>query len=82
MIGCEDASPQIFRLLHAHEIILEESHAMAREAAKNGDDGTNDMIVSDIIRTNEQQVWFLLMHVADAAKSEPALARCHCAPAV
>jgi len=74
--GCEDSSTQIFRLLHAHEIILEESRAMAREAAKNGDDGTNDLIVSDVIRTNELQAWFLYMHVADATRSDPALTRC------
>lgn len=62
--GREDPSTQISRLLHAHEVILEESRAMAREATKHGDDGTNDLIVSDIIRTNEMQVWFLFMHVA------------------
>jgi starvation-inducible DNA-binding protein len=62
--GREDPSTQISRLLHAHEIILEESRAMAREASKNGDDGTNDLIVSDVIRTNEMQVWFLYMHIA------------------
>jgi len=37
---------------------------MAREASKHGDDGTNDLIVSDVIRTNEMQVWFLFMHIA------------------
>ena len=61
--GREDPTTQISRLLHAHEIILEESRAMAREASKHGDDGTNDLIVSDVIRTNEQQVWFLFMHI-------------------
>ena len=40
------------------------------------------MKASTIIRTNEQQVWFHLMHVADAAKSEPALARCQSATVV
>ena len=62
--GREDPSAQIARLLHAHEIILEESRAMAREASQHGDDGTNDLIVSDVIRTNEMQVWFLFMHIA------------------
>ena len=62
--GREDPSTQISRLLHAHEIILAESHAMAREASKHGDDGTNDLIVSDVIRTNETEVWFLFMHLA------------------
>jgi starvation-inducible DNA-binding protein len=38
---------------------------MARQAANDGDDGTNDMIVSDVIRRNELQVWFVAEHVVD-----------------
>jgi starvation-inducible DNA-binding protein len=57
---------QISRLLHAHEIVLKESRAMARRAADAGDDGTNDMLVSDVIRRNELQVWFLAEHLVDA----------------
>jgi len=38
---------------------------MARQAAENGDDGTNDLIVSDVIRTNELQVWFVAEHLVD-----------------
>lgn len=38
---------------------------MARQAAEGGDDGTNDLIVSDVIRTNELQVWFLSEHLVD-----------------
>jgi DNA-binding ferritin-like protein len=41
---------QISRLSHAHEIVLEESRTMARLAAERGDDGANDLIVSDVIR--------------------------------
>jgi len=62
--GREDPVTQITRLLHAHEIILQEAHTMGRDADAHGDDGTNDLIVSDIIRTNELQVWFLVMHTA------------------
>jgi starvation-inducible DNA-binding protein len=64
--GRETAEAQIERLLDAHEMVLEEARAMARDAAKFGDDGTNDLIVSDVIRTNEMQVWFLAEHVAGA----------------
>jgi starvation-inducible DNA-binding protein len=39
---------------------------MGRRAADGGDDGTNDLIVSDIIRTNEAQVWFISQHVVNA----------------
>jgi starvation-inducible DNA-binding protein len=62
--GREDAATQIGRLLNAHEIVLEECRAMARDAAKIGDDGTNDTIVSDAIRLNELQAWFLYEHIA------------------
>ena len=39
---------------------------MARRAGEGGDDGTNDLIVSDIIRRNEQQVWFVAEHVVNS----------------
>lgn len=63
--GREEVPVQISRLLHAHEIILKEARTMARLAADKGDDGTNDMLVSNIIRVNELQVWFLAEHVVD-----------------
>ncbi len=63
--GREGAPIQIARLLHAHEIVIKEARAMARRAAENGDDGTNDLLVSDVIRQNEQQAWFLAEHVID-----------------
>jgi starvation-inducible DNA-binding protein len=61
----EEAPVQISRLLEAHEIILEESRAFAREATEAGDDGTNDLLVSDVVRTNELQAWFVSEHVVD-----------------
>ena len=64
--GREAAPQQISRLLHAHEIVIKEARTMARLAADGGDDGTNDLLVSDVIRRNELQVWFLSQHVVDA----------------
>ncbi|HVA57360.1 MAG: DNA starvation/stationary phase protection protein [Gemmatimonadaceae bacterium] len=64
--GRETAEAQIQRLLHAHEVVLEAARATARDAAKAGDDGTNDLVVSGVIRTNELQVWFLAEHVTSA----------------
>jgi starvation-inducible DNA-binding protein len=61
--GREEVPVQISRLLHAHEIVLKEARAMARVAAESGDDGTNDLLVSDVIRGNELQVWFVAEHV-------------------
>jgi starvation-inducible DNA-binding protein len=63
--GREEAPVQISRLLEAHELILKEARAMAKQASEAGDDGTNDLLVSDVIRTNELQVWFLAEHLVD-----------------
>jgi starvation-inducible DNA-binding protein len=63
--GREEVPVQISRLLQAHEIILKEARAMARKAADEGDDGTNDLLVSNVIRTNEMHVWFVAEHVVD-----------------
>jgi starvation-inducible DNA-binding protein len=63
--GREEVPVQLSRLLHAHEIVLKEARAMARKAAEEGDDGTNDLLVSDVIRTNEMQVWFVAEHLVD-----------------
>lgn len=61
--GREDTATQLARLLQAHEAVLLEARAMARDSAAAGDVGTNDLIVSDVIRTNEAQVWFLAEHL-------------------
>jgi starvation-inducible DNA-binding protein len=63
--GREEVPVQVSRLLHAHEIVLKEARAMARRAADAGDDGTNDLIVSEVIRRNELQVWFVAQHVVN-----------------
>jgi starvation-inducible DNA-binding protein len=63
--GREEVAAQISRLLHAHEIVLKETRAMARKAAESGDDGTNDLLVSDVVRRNELQAWFIAEHLVD-----------------
>jgi starvation-inducible DNA-binding protein len=63
--GREEVPVQLSRLLEAHELILKEARQMARQAAESGDDGTNDLLISDVIRTNEFQVWFLAEHLVD-----------------
>ena len=64
--GRESVPVQISRLLHAHELIIREARSMARIADEKGDDGTNDLLVSDVVRTNELQSWFIAEHVVDA----------------
>src|SRR4051794_32352474 len=51
--GAEPPPVQISRLLEAHEIIIKQVRATAKQASENGDDGTNDLLVSDVLRTNE-----------------------------
>ena len=62
--GREDVPSNIQRLLEAHRKCLAYMRPAASEAADYGDDGTNDLIVSDLIRTHEPQVWFLAEHMA------------------
>jgi len=63
--GREEVPVQISRLLEAHEHILIASRALARKATELGDDGTNDLLLSEVVRPNEAQVWFLSEHVVD-----------------
>lgn len=63
--GREEVPVQLSRLLDAHEHILVEARAAAKKAAERGDDGTNDILVSEVIRANEMHVWFLSEHLVD-----------------
>jgi starvation-inducible DNA-binding protein len=63
--GREEVSVQLSRLIDAHQIIIQQSRPLARRAAELGDDGTNDLVVSDVIRANELQIWFLSEHLVD-----------------
>src|SRR6202522_450294 len=64
--GREEVPVQISRLLDAHQIIIGHCRELAERADKLGDDGTNDLVVSDVLRPNELQVWFLSEHLVDA----------------
>lgn len=63
--GREEVPVQLSRLLDAHQIIISHCRELAERADKLGDDGTNDLAVSDVLRTNELQVWFLSEHLVD-----------------
>jgi starvation-inducible DNA-binding protein len=63
--GREEVPVQLSRLIDAHQIIVQQSRPLARRAAELGDDGTNDLVVSDVLRTNELQIWFLSEHLVD-----------------
>jgi len=61
--GREPAAVQIKRLAEAHELIIIEARDAAEKVDETGDSGTNDVFVSNILRTNELQVWFLTEHL-------------------
>jgi starvation-inducible DNA-binding protein len=63
--GREEVPVQLSRLLDAHQVIIRESRTLARRASTLGDDGTNDLVVSDVLRRNELQVWFLSEHLVN-----------------
>ena len=48
----------------AHEFVLKDARPLSRAAAIAGDNGTNDLIVSQLVRGNELQSWFVLRHLA------------------
>ena len=64
--GREEVPVQISRLLDAHQIIIGHCRELAELATKVGDAGTNDLVVSDVLRPNELQVWFISEHLVDA----------------
>ena len=61
--GREEVPVQIARLLEAHKLIMQDCHAIAEAADKVGDDGTNDLVVSNVLRPNELQSWFIGEHL-------------------
>ena len=71
--GREEVPVQLSRLLDAHEIVIIACRELAERSNKLGDAGTNDLVVSDVLRTNELQVWFLSEHLVEAplVEAEP-----------
>src|SRR5215467_4090407 len=64
--GREEVPVQLSRLLDAHQIIIRHCRTLAERASELGDDGTNDMVVSQVLRTNELEVWFVSEHLVNA----------------
>jgi starvation-inducible DNA-binding protein len=63
--GREEVPVQLSRLLDAHQIIIRQCRELAKLADEVGDDGTNDLVVSDVLRTNELQSWFVSEHLVN-----------------
>ena len=67
--GREEPVQQLRRLVDAHDFILGEARPLARQAADDGDDGSNDLIVGDLVRLHELQSWFVGEHLASRSAS-------------
>jgi starvation-inducible DNA-binding protein len=63
--GREDVPAMISRLLEAHELVLEATRDAIKRTEKNEDWGSNDLLMSDVLRRNELQVWFVAEHLVD-----------------
>ncbi len=63
--GAEAVPVMLFRLVQAHEIIIEETRGGIERTDKLADWGTNDLLMSDVLRTNELQVWFIHEQLVD-----------------
>jgi starvation-inducible DNA-binding protein len=71
--GREEVPVQLSRLLDAHQIVITHCRQLAERSTKLGDPGTNDLVVSDVLRPSELQVWFLSEHLVNAplVEAEP-----------
>lgn len=71
--GREEVPVQLSRLLDAHQTIISACRELAERSDRLGDPGTNDLVVSDVLRRNEMQVWFLSEHLVEEplVKAEP-----------
>ena len=63
--GAEEVPVMLSRLLEAHETIIDQVRTAIDKTAANGDGGTNDLLMGDVLRLHEKQVWFLAEHLVD-----------------
>ena len=69
--GAEDVAAMIHRLLHAHEIVIEKVRRGIDKTEKSKDWGSNDLLMGDVLRRHELQVWFVAEHAVDVPLVEP-----------
>ena len=63
--GAEEIPVVLDRLLAAHETIIEKVRAGIEATEESKDFGSNDLLMGDVLRRHEMQVWFLAEHVVD-----------------
>ena len=63
--GREEVPAQISRLLDGHKVVIGLCHEVAKKVDEAGDDGTNDLVISSVLRRNELQAWFIMQHLVE-----------------
>lgn len=63
--GAEEVGVMIGRTLRAHETIIKKVRAAITATEESEDWGSNDVLMGDVLRRHELQVWFLAEHVVD-----------------
>ena len=63
--GAEEVAVMIDRTLRAHETVIAKVREAIESTEESKDMGTNDLLMGDVLRTHELQVWFLSEHVVD-----------------
>jgi starvation-inducible DNA-binding protein len=61
--GREEVPTMITRLLHAHEVVIKGVREAIKLTEESEDWGSNDLLMGDVLRTNELQVWFVAEHL-------------------
>jgi starvation-inducible DNA-binding protein len=63
--GAESVPAMLQRLLDAHELTLGRVREAIEKTGDGDDEGTNDLLVSEVLRTNETHVWYIAEHLVD-----------------
>ena len=63
--GAESVPGMLARLLAAHEVVITKVRDAIERTDETKDWGTNDLLMGDVLRRNELQVWFVSAHLVD-----------------
>jgi starvation-inducible DNA-binding protein len=63
--GAEEVPAMLSRLLEAHETIIKAVRDAIEKTEESKDWGSNDLLMGDVLRTHEKQVWFIAEHLVD-----------------
>jgi starvation-inducible DNA-binding protein len=63
--GAEEVPVMLSRLIDAHEIVIQKIRVAIERTDESKDWGTNDLLMSDVLRKNEIQAWFIAEHLVD-----------------